>query len=223
MLVFALAVSVAQAAEWNSLDIGTAVAPAGSTEIDTTGKWTIEASGHDIWGNSDGLRFIYQEVSGDFEMSAQVLSVENTNAWAKAGVMARGSIDADAPWAMTIVTPGNGTPFEWRVQKAGPSAPDGAGIAGAAPYHVRLVREGSNFLSSRSKDGKSWKPSGSVGRPTEIKIDMTDPILVGIALTSHSAGVLCTAEFDTIVASFALQVEPLDKLATTWASIKTKY
>ena len=87
-IVLLLAVSLiivgAYAADWTSEDIGTA---GGSDEYDArTGQWTINADGVDIWGSSDGFRFIYQEVSGDFEISCQVLSIENTDGLQKAGL-----------------------------------------------------------------------------------------------------------------------------------------
>jgi hypothetical protein len=40
--------------------------------------------------------------------------VENTDPWAKAGVMLRGSMSADAPFAAVFVTPSNGLVFHYR-------------------------------------------------------------------------------------------------------------
>ena len=53
---------------------------------------------------------------------------------------------------------------------------------------------------------------------------MQDPIKVGLALTSHSAGVLCIAKFDSLESTFAggimKAVKPAGKLPITWAKIK---
>ncbi|MDA1190334.1 MAG: hypothetical protein O3A46_01475 [Candidatus Poribacteria bacterium] len=204
---------------WTSVDINTGID--GSTDFDeANGSWTITANGHDIWDASDGFRFTYQEVEGDFSMSAQVVSVQNTNAWAKAGVMARNNLQDNAAFAMAMVTPGSGMPFEWRLADGGQSFPQGTGN-GTAPYYVRLERVGDLFKSSRSQDGVKWEPNGAIGLATEIEIVMTDPIYVGLALTSHAAGVLCTAEFDSVEASFIdLSIEPKDKLSATWGALK---
>ncbi|MBC8457417.1 MAG: hypothetical protein H8D67_05410 [Deltaproteobacteria bacterium] len=207
------------AGDWVSEDIGT---QGGDTKYDeASGKWTIDADGADIWGNSDGFRMVYQEVSGDFEISCQVLSIENTNSWAKGGVMARNSNTAPASYAFSFVTVGNGTSLQWRLTDGDRGWPDGGGITGTAPYYVKLVREGDMFYGLRSQDGESWEENHTVGMASEIEVVMDDPIVAGIALTSHSAGVICTAEFDSLEASFLdFPVKPQGKLATTWAEIK---
>jgi hypothetical protein len=52
---------------------------------------------------------------------------------------------------------------------------------------------------------------------------MTDPILVGIAYTSHVDGVLSTAVVDDIKGSPNLTpVEPVGSGAVTWGEIKGK-
>lgn len=212
----------AYAADWTSEDIGTAENTPGTTDYNAaSGLWTIEADGDDIWGNADGFRFIYQEVSGDFEMSCQMLSIQNTNVWAKGGVMARSSATAPAAYAFTFVTVGNGTSLQWRLTDGDRAWPDGAGIAGTAPYYVKLVREGNMFFGFRSMDGEDWEENHTTGQASEVEVVMEDPILVGLALTSHSAGVLCAAEFDSLEASFFNQpVESGGKLPITWAEIK---
>jgi hypothetical protein len=209
----------AYAADWTSEDIGTA---GGSDDYDgKTGEWTINADGHDIWGNSDGLRFIYQEVSGDFEISCQVLSIENTNAWAKGGVMVRSSPTAPAAYAFSFVTVGNGTSLQWRLADGDRAWPDGSGIAGQAPYYVKLVREGNTFFGFRSQDGEEWEENHTVGKPSEVEIEMEDPIVAGLALTSHSSGNICEAKFDSLEASFLSRpVEAAGKLPITWAEMK---
>lgn len=226
-IVLLLAVSLiivgAYAADWTSEDIGTA---GGSDEYDArTGQWTINADGVDIWGSSDGFRFIYQEVSGDFEISCQVLSIENTDGWAKGGVMGRTSTEGPAAYAFSFVSVANGTSLQWRVSDGAGAQPDGSGTAGAAPYYVKLVREDNTFFSFRSLDGDDWEENHTVNQPSEILIEMGDPILAGLALTSHSSGNICTAEFDSLEASFADQrpVEAAGKLSITWGEIKAPY
>lgn len=212
----------AHAADWTSEDIGTAANTPGTTDYNTaSGLWTIEGDGDDIWGTADGFRFVYQEVSGDFEMSCQMLSIQNTNAWAKGGVMARASNETNAAYAFTFVTVGNGTSLQWRLTDGASAAPDGAGIAGTVPYYIKLVREGNMFFGFRSTNGEDWEENHTSGQACEVEVVMEDPILVGLALTSHSAGVLCAAEFDSLEASFLNQpVESGGKLPITWAEIK---
>ncbi len=213
----------AYAADWTSEDIGDAANTPGSDE-EVNGEWTINADGNDIWGNADGFRFVYQEVSGDFEISCQVLSIQNTHDWAKAGVMARSSNAANASFAFSFVTVATGVMLEWRTADGAGAGPVGEGLPETAPYYVKLVREGDDFKSFRSQDGENWEDNHAVGHPSEINIAMDNPILVGLALTSHSAGVLCEAKFDSLEGSFLdVPVEPAGKLPTVWAEIKSRH
>ncbi|MBC8457416.1 MAG: hypothetical protein H8D67_05405 [Deltaproteobacteria bacterium] len=204
---------------WVSEDIGTT--DVGSTE-QVGSSFTLTAGGADIWGNTDGFRMVYEEVSGDFEISAQLVSLENTNSWAKAGVMARGSNAPDSWFAWSFVTVGNGTSFQWRTTDGDRCWPDGGGIAGVAPYYVKLVREGNDFFGYRSEDGVAWEENNTSGQPNTVTIeDISDPILVGLAHTSHSAGNIGTSEFTHVITPTA--VNPKGKVAVTWAGIKESH
>jgi len=226
-----LVVAGAYAADWKSIDIGSAAEydNPGSTEYDeVSGNWIIKGDGRDIWGTGDGCRFVYQEVSGDFEISCQVLSVENTHASARGGVMARTTTEKDSAYALAVARPkdGNGGVFQWRREKGGGSEPDGWGLKGPEydpPYYVKLVREGNTFFGFKSKDGNKWEELHTVNQPSQVEIEMGDPVLVGLVVNSHAGGILCTAEFDSLEASFLepiTNVEPCRKLPITWAEVK---
>src|SRR5512132_2802904 len=81
-------------APWNVQDIGNPPI-AGSVSFDQS-TFTITATGSDIWGQSDQFTFIYQQVSGDVDVVARVDSLTASDAWAKAGVMIRSSLAANA-------------------------------------------------------------------------------------------------------------------------------
>ena len=96
-LIFLVSLSItASAVELTSIDVGTAALLPGETVIED-GEYTISAGGHDIWGNADGFRFVYLELSGDFDASAQIpFFNRGVDPWAKAGIMARDTLDADS-------------------------------------------------------------------------------------------------------------------------------
>jgi hypothetical protein len=79
-------------APWHANDIGS-VGQAGSASY-SSGSFTVAGSGADIWGIADAFQFASQTVSGDVVVVARVVSEQNTNAFAKAGVMLRSSLDA---------------------------------------------------------------------------------------------------------------------------------
>ena len=70
-------------------DIGGPAIAGSSTYDPTTGNWTVNGGGADIWGTSDQFNFASQSFTGSGSIVAQVSSQTNTNVWAKAGVMFR--------------------------------------------------------------------------------------------------------------------------------------
>jgi hypothetical protein len=118
-----------------------------------------------------------------------VRSIENTHAWAKAGVMFRESLAAGAKHVMVIVSPGRGMAMQYREQTGGLTA-NAALAAGRAPKWLRLARAGNFFTSSSSEDGVTWQPLGSVTVP------MGAQVLAGLAVTSHDNSTLAQGHFD---------------------------
>jgi hypothetical protein len=169
-------------------------APADYIE-DPDGTITMTAAGTDIWDTADEFRFAYKQLSGAGSIIAKVESVENTDPWAKAGVMIRESLDPGSKHAFVCVTPSNGVASQARVTTSASSASNNqTGIT--APYWVKLERDAAgNFTASHSADGISWQPiEGDSPRP----IQMSQNVYIGLALTSHSSGVTCTAEFSNV-------------------------
>jgi glucose/arabinose dehydrogenase/regulation of enolase protein 1 (concanavalin A-like superfamily) len=173
---------------WLTANVGN-VAIAGSANFNN-GTFTVSGSGADIWGSSDAFRYVYQPVSGNVEIRARVTGVTNTNAWAKAGVMIRETLNSNSKHAMVVLTPGHGVAFQRRTSTGGSSSHTAA--TGTAPYWVRLVRSGNTFTAYRSSSGTTWNQIGSV------TISMTANVFVGLPVTSHNNSALCTATFTNV-------------------------
>jgi hypothetical protein len=198
---------------WSGRDIGS-VGVAGSDSQSGT-SFTVKGSGADIWNSADAFRYAYQVLTGDGEIRARVASVQNTNAWAKAGVMVRESLAADARHAMAVMTPGYGFAFQRRTAVTGASTTTGVGGV-VAPYWVRMVRQGNAFSAYRSADGVSWSWVG-----TET-IGQGSPAYMGLAVTSHDNTVGCTAQIDNV--STSTSVAPAGALvAVTYVSTAKPY
>jgi regulation of enolase protein 1 (concanavalin A-like superfamily) len=160
----------------------------GSTSTDGR-VTTIEGGGRDIWATADDFRFHYTPWLGDGTITARVRSLENTHAWAKAGVMFRQSLASNSKHVMAIVTPGKGLAMQYRTATNGVSRTAGL-RAGTAPAWLRLVRSGDTFTGYTSADGVTWVTLGSV------TIAMDRELLVGLPVTSHNVSTLATAVFD---------------------------
>lgn len=187
--VFA-ALAGSPAGTWLSRDIGTVGATGAFSE--SAGVFTVSGSGADIWNNADEFRYGFKAVTGDYMITARVLSLQNTASWAKAGVMLRESLAADSKHAICFVSPANGVAFQQRTGTGG----GGSGVANvnglSAPYWVRLVRGGSNFTAYHSSDGTNWI---SLGTTT---ISMDENYYLGLAVCSVSDGTLNQAQFDNV-------------------------
>ncbi|UCD53520.1 MAG: hypothetical protein JSW27_12870, partial [Phycisphaerales bacterium] len=150
-----------------------------------------------IWGTADQFRLAYKSLTGDGTLTARVDAIDGSpDGWVKGGVMIRQSIEAGAVNAFTAITggSGDGATFQWRpdVDTASDSSRTLTGVA--PPYYVRIVREGNTFTGYLSADGENWTQQGE----SSIDIAMTDPVLIGLALTSHNAAEATGAVFSNI-------------------------
>ena len=174
---------------WGSQDIGSPSANGTATYDGST--FTIKGSGADIWNTSDAFRYVYQAATGDCAIVARVKGVQNTDGWAKAGIMIRETQSANAKHASIFVTPSNGVAFQTRSTTSGIS--QNVNTTGlAAPYWIKIVRSGNTFTALRSSTGRSWTFVGSQ------TISMNSDVSIGLAVTSHKDGTLCTATMDNV-------------------------
>ncbi len=179
-------------APWFQQDVGPVGVPGFATF--GSGAFTVLASGEDIEGQSDEFRFVYQTLTGDGSITARVASIQNTNPWAKGGVMIRESLAANSKHAMLALTPLNGMAFQRRTSTGGTTAHTPGPLVGA-PYWVRVTRAGTGIAAFRSPDGVAWTLVGS------DTISMAASVLVGLAYTSHNDSLLGTAVFDAVTAA----------------------
>jgi hypothetical protein len=194
--------------KWWNQDIGTT----GGSATENKGKFAVVGDGADIWNAADGFQFVYKKLVGDGSMTARVVSQQATNEWAKAGVMIRETLEPGSKHCFMAFTAlaSHGVAFQNRTRTNSgtcytASTDPGtinASLAYGLPFWVRIVREGEQLSGYISKDGANWTlvpPStASDGSPNPQTNDMTDPLYIGLAVTSHSAGIYCTAEFDNI-------------------------
>jgi len=147
------------------------------------GSIVISGGGVDIQGSFDEFRYAYRDLSGDGSLLARIDSLTNVHEWAKAGVMIRESINADAPNAFMTISPTPSHGASWQHRD---SAGVGTAYTNAAdivmPYWVRVTRAGDSFTGEVSLDGLTWETVGS------LDISMAADACMGIAITSHVDG-----------------------------------
>jgi len=175
------------------------------------GRLTMTASGADIWGSVDGMSFLYQSVTGDFQVTLQVISGLDAPAdsYSKAGVMIRSSNDPSAAYLYLFESPRRfGVGWEGRRD-------DGAGADFAEnptnaqpPIYLRLVRYKGTITPFTSTDGIVFQQSGSACSVADFPGLDRDDVLVGLAQTAHNMDVtmVCEAVYGPFTAVSPLYV-----------------
>jgi hypothetical protein len=164
------------------------------------GHILMNGMGADIFATDQG-RFVYKQLSGNGFLIARVERIDETDPWAKAGVMIRRSLDVTAPWAMAVYAPGNGFRFQTRATVGGAGASDTTGataeqIAVRAPVWIKIERTGNEFNAYYAT---ADAPTTWIASPWGVQtVEMADPVYIGLAVTSHVATAVTQAEFSNI-------------------------
>lgn len=182
--------------------IGTVSSGTGTIST-STNTYTVTGAGTDIWNASDNFEFCDKAITGDCTIVARVASMTVTsgtgaiNLSAKAGVMIRESIAANAKFVDVVMTPTtNGACMQNRAT-TGASAVQSAQVSTARlPEWVKLVRAGNNFTGYCSVDGVTWTQMGAV-----VSVPMNQAVYVGFAVTAHNNNQAVTGVFDNAVIS----------------------
>ena len=181
-------------------------ASVGSFLEEPAGTYTMTASGTDITGEADEFHFAYKKLTGAGSITAKVLSVGNTDPWAKAGVMIRETLDPNSKHALACVTPGSGVAFEGRIATGGASfSLNQTGIT--APHWIKLERNvAGDFTVTHSADGTTWVPLENAPSQT-IWMDAPS-VYIGLAVTAHNANATCEAIFSNVTMTGTISKEP---------------
>jgi hypothetical protein len=162
----------------------------------TRDKFSLTATGTDIWNASDQFRLAYQRLTGAGTFAVRVESIVNTDPWAKAGVMIRENLDPRSRFAAVFATPENGVRFQARYGTGYGATSDTpiatvSQMAMRVPVWVKIEKTRTAFNGYYSTDGVSW--TSMSWNPQTINMPTT--VYIGLAVTSHAAGAFTTATF----------------------------
>jgi hypothetical protein len=139
---------------------------------------------------------MYQEFAGDGEMVARVTSIggPSQNGWRKAGVMIRETLESGSRNVFTAATAGsgNGATFQWRTDTDGGSSSSRTLSGISLPTFVKIVRQGDTFTGYILMYGE-WQQEGD-----STTVVMTDPVYIGLAVTSHEDDEMTTCTLDSV-------------------------
>ena len=160
---------------------------------------TIRGGGADIWSTADAFHYYYDTVSGDFDVRVRNTALENTDPNAKTGIMIRESLDPAAKNVMLRRTPDGEASLQWRPEagvdtlSTTSGGEDESEVDGGSleAEWLRLRRSGDVFEAYGSNDGESWTLIADIDAE---HVELSDDAYVGLPVTSHNVGTLCTAE-----------------------------
>ncbi len=170
--------------------IGT-VNPVGSGTLSGAGIYTIKGSGLGIAGTADKGHLYYDKLTGNGSIIAKVLTMQNTNASAKAGIMIRETTATGSKSVFLAFTPNGTVNFQRRTALNGTTT--NTTVTSAIPSWVRLTRVGNTFTAHRSTNGTTWTAVGSA-----VTVSMASDVLIGLAVSSNTSSTACTATFRNV-------------------------
>ena len=173
---------------WSANSVGV-VSNAGVSEEVNRG-FVVRNAGRDIWGTADSFTWVYREMHGDFAGKATITDIEGVEAWTKAGVMIRQSLDPGSPHHFVLASKGKGLAYQRRLTQGGTSLHTGLG-ATALPLRVEFGRLGRRILVSIARPGGAFE--------RVVDTDFTDgPVLVGLPVTSHGSSTIASGSFEHV-------------------------
>lgn len=174
----------------NSGDVGNP-SMKGSTEYDAaTGQYKLTGAGNNIWAKEDQFQYVWKQMSGNIAVTATLQFLGEGAMHRKAAIMLRQTLDTDSPYVDAVIH-GNGMPaIQWRNTKG--DITNGVDFPFDSPgkFKLKLVRQVGAIAVWIGKDGGELKELGHTA------IQLGNPVLVGLAISSHTA-----AKSDTVVFS----------------------
>jgi PKD repeat protein len=171
-------------APWQSADVGNPVMAGG--ERPQGDCMVVFAGGLDISKSSDQFHYVYQERSGNISLTMQ-LKEASWQSGGRVGPMLRESLGAASPFAFMDLQYLNNKirpVYISRLRQGGTASKNVSAGASALTFtppnaHLRLEKNGSDFIGSSSSDGQTWV---EVWRETVT--GGPDKLLSGLALTA---------------------------------------
>ncbi len=165
-----------------------------------SGAILMNGTGEDIYNTVDQFRFAYKQLTGNGSITVRVDRIDDTDEYAKAGVMIRSGLGTVPLQAHMIVTPSGRTEWQYRATASANTTQVDTGVdTTPTPYWVRVTRQGNTITGQRSVDGQTWLPL-TEGDAASSRVDLVlpEPVYIGLVVTSHAAGTPCGVEFSQV-------------------------
>lgn len=175
----------------NHADVG-AVKTLGKVVYDANQQiYKISASGKNMWGAEDQLHYLYNQMTGDFIVQAQVaFEGQGVDPHRKIGWNVRSALETSSPNVNSAVHGDGLVSLQFREKSGGET--DQYPMQIKAANVIQLERRGDLYIFSAAKKGEPFQ----VTSVSHVKLG--EKVFVGLALTAHNADVVETATVSNV-------------------------
>jgi hypothetical protein len=187
-------------------DIGSP--PVAGSAVFNAGVYTLQGSGADIWGNADQFNFDALQATGNNTLIVQVTSLQNTNGWAKGGLMYRSTLAAGSPYVGVFATPGVGVTVQYRDTVGAGASMAALNTTVPVPNWLELVWSGSTVTAYYATTTSAPTSSQWVLLATHTVPYSSASYYAGLADCSHTNTLATDAFANLYIAASGSTVPP---------------
>jgi hypothetical protein len=174
-------------------EVGASLVPGTSSFDASTGKYTINSAGYNIWYTRDEFRYLWKKMSGDVSLAADInFPVADGYFDRKAVLIIRQNLDDDSKEAMVALHGGGLIHLAYRPEKGQNLKEMKVDKKGA--LRLGIEKHGDEFTLYLSMNGE---PMQLYGKP--VKLNFDKPFYVGIGFCSHQPVTVDTAVLSNVV------------------------
>jgi hypothetical protein len=180
----------------------------------SAGLYTVNGGGSDTWNTSDQFNYYSESATGNDIMIVHVNSMQNTDPWAKSGLMFRNSLIAGSAFVALYENPSGLVEMQWRdTDNAFANWPGGqVGVTGAVNW-LELIKTGNTFTAYYATTTGTPGATDWMFVASHATTFTNSTFLAGLAVTAHNNSLLNTTVFSQLsVQSFATQTLTLSDL-----------
>ncbi|MGB6728890.1 MAG: biopolymer transporter Tol [Terracidiphilus sp.] len=190
-------------------DVGSAVVPGSASYEASTGKYTINSAGYNVWYMRDEFRYLWKKMSGDVSLAADIAFPDPQGYGdRKAVLIIRQSLDDDSKEAVVALhgagmiqlarRPEKGErvkDIEYRIGGRGmPGGESPDSLVTVSAERIGIQKRGDEFTLWVSVAGE---PMHQFGAPITLQLDA--PFYAGIGFCSHLPATVDTAVLSNVV------------------------
>jgi hypothetical protein len=164
-----------------SADIGD-ITPGTTLYDKATQTYQITGGGADMWGTSDQFHFAWQQVTGNWSVTASIAFPPGSHPPnEKAVLIFRQSLDPDSPYVDVAVHADGHITLQWRSAQGAVTADTTATVSLPNATLLRIERRGNHYV------GMTAGPDGQFHEFASKDVSLKEPLYIGVGVCAHDA------------------------------------